>query len=73
MSKVADQITNLRKAQNKKETDRKELADVIEQEKLIEVRGVWWRIVRGSSSLIRDSLRPQASQAAGSADSASLG
>lgn len=73
MSKVADQITNLRKAQNKKETDRKELADVIEQEKLIEVRGVWWRIVRGRSSLIRDSLRPQASQAAGSADSASLG
>lgn len=39
MSKVADQITNMRKTQNKRETDRRELADVVEQEKLIEVKG----------------------------------
>jgi nucleosome binding factor SPN SPT16 subunit len=39
MSKVSEQITNMRKTQNKRETDRKELADVVEQEKLIEVKG----------------------------------
>lgn len=41
MSKVADQITNMRKTQNKRETDRRELADVVEQEKLIEIKGGW--------------------------------
>lgn len=39
MQKVSEQITNLRKAQNKRENDRKELADVVEQEKLIEIKG----------------------------------
>jgi nucleosome binding factor SPN SPT16 subunit len=40
MQKVSEQITNLRKAQNKRENDRKELADVVEQEKLIEIKGM---------------------------------
>ncbi len=39
MSKIAEQITNMRKNQNKREIDRKELADVVEQERLIEIKG----------------------------------
>lgn len=44
MQKVSEQITNLRKAQNKRENDRKELADVVEQEKLIEIKGMSCRV-----------------------------
>ncbi|OWZ71873.1 FACT complex subunit SPT16 [Cryptococcus neoformans] len=39
MLKVYEAITALKKAAVKRETERKELADVIEQEKLIEVKG----------------------------------
>lgn len=46
MQKVSEQITNLRKAQNKRENDRKELADVVEQEKLIEIKGTSCRVRR---------------------------
>lgn len=44
MQKVSEQITNLRKAQNKRENDRKELADVVEQEKLIEIKGMFFTV-----------------------------
>jgi nucleosome binding factor SPN SPT16 subunit len=39
MMKVSESITNMRKAQNKREMEKKDLADVIEQEKLIEMKG----------------------------------
>lgn len=39
MAKIAEQITGLRKAATKRETERKLMADVIEQEKLIEIKG----------------------------------
>ena len=39
MLKVYETITGLKKAATKREAERKELADVIEQEKLIEIKG----------------------------------
>lgn len=39
MIKVFDTITALKKAATKREAERKEMADVIEQEKLIEIKG----------------------------------
>lgn len=39
MGKVADQIANMRKAQNKKEAEKKEMVDVVTQELLIEMKG----------------------------------
>ncbi|KAK8865948.1 FACT complex subunit SPT16 [Kwoniella newhampshirensis] len=39
MLKVFDSITGLKKAATKREAERKELADVIEQEKLVEIKG----------------------------------
>jgi nucleosome binding factor SPN SPT16 subunit len=39
MLKIFEGITNLKKAATKREAERKELADVIEQEKLIEIKG----------------------------------
>lgn len=39
LSKVSEQITEMRKAQNKKEVEKRDMADVIEQEKLIELKG----------------------------------
>lgn len=39
MLKVFEQITGLKKAATKREAERKELADVIEQERLVEVKG----------------------------------
>jgi len=39
MSKVSEAITNMRKAQNKREMEKRDLADVVEQEKLIELKG----------------------------------
>lgn len=39
MLKVFEQITALKKAATKREAERKELADVIEQERLVEVKG----------------------------------
>lgn len=39
MLKVFEQITGLKKAATKREAERKEMADVIEQEKLIEIKG----------------------------------
>jgi len=37
--KIFEGITNLKKSATKREAERKELADVIEQEKLIEIKG----------------------------------
>ncbi len=39
MIKVFENITALKKAATKREAERKELADVVKQEKLIELRG----------------------------------
>jgi len=39
MTRISESITNMRKAQNKREMEKKDLADVIEQEKLIEMKG----------------------------------
>lgn len=39
MQKVYDQITALKKAATKREAEKKEMADVIEQEKLAEMKG----------------------------------
>jgi nucleosome binding factor SPN SPT16 subunit len=39
MLKVYDAITALKKAATKRDAERKEMADVIEQEKLIEIKG----------------------------------
>jgi nucleosome binding factor SPN SPT16 subunit len=39
MMRISESITNMRKAQNKREMEKKDLADVIEQEKLIEMKG----------------------------------
>jgi nucleosome binding factor SPN SPT16 subunit len=39
MARVSEGITNMRKAQNKRETEKRDLADVVEQEKLIELKG----------------------------------
>ena len=39
MLKTFESITALKKAATKRDAERKELADVIEQEKLIEIRG----------------------------------
>lgn len=41
MLKVYETITGLKKAATKRYAERKELADVIEQEKLVEIKGVW--------------------------------
>ena len=43
MIKVFEQITALKKAATKREAEKKELADVVEQEKLIEMKGesIW--------------------------------
>jgi nucleosome binding factor SPN SPT16 subunit len=51
MLKVYDTITGLKKAATKREAERKEMADVVEQEKLIEIRGE-----RGDSRCGRCSL-----------------
>ncbi len=42
MLKVYESITGLKKAATKREAERKEFADVIEQETLIEIKG-WSR------------------------------
>lgn len=39
MIKVSETITALKKAATKREAERKELADVVTQEKLIEIKG----------------------------------
>lgn len=39
MIKVYETITGLKKAVTKREAEKKELADVVEQEKLIEMKG----------------------------------
>lgn len=39
MLKVYEQITTLKKAATKREAEKKEMADVIEQERLTEVKG----------------------------------
>jgi nucleosome binding factor SPN SPT16 subunit len=39
MLKVFDQITSLKKAATKREAEKKEMADVVEQDKLIEIKG----------------------------------
>ena len=44
MIKVYDAITALKKAATKREAERKELADVVEQEKLNEIKGAWKRM-----------------------------
>jgi nucleosome binding factor SPN SPT16 subunit len=41
MLKVFEQITGLKKAATKRDAERKELADVIEQERLIEMKSEW--------------------------------
>lgn len=45
MLKVYDAISGLKKAATKREAERKEMADVIEQEKLIEIKGT--RLAQG--------------------------
>jgi nucleosome binding factor SPN SPT16 subunit len=52
MQKVYESITGLKKAATKREAERKEMADVVEQEKLIEIKGIVYLLVK--SSLIRD-------------------
>jgi nucleosome binding factor SPN SPT16 subunit len=47
MIKIFEGITALKKAATKREAERKELADVVTQEKLIEIKGASGR--RGSS------------------------
>lgn len=39
MMKIFDSVTALKKAATKREAERKEMADVIEQEKLVEIKG----------------------------------
>jgi hypothetical protein len=39
MMKVYEQITAMKKAATKREAEKKELADVVEQDKLIEIKG----------------------------------
>lgn len=39
MIKVYETITGLKKAATKREAEKKELADVVEQEKLVEMKG----------------------------------
>ena len=62
MLKVYESITALKKATTKRDAERKEMADVIEQEKLVEIKGA--ELIRSwRSSLIvcrSTSLRAQA-------------
>lgn len=39
MIKVYEQITAMKKAATKREAEKKEMADVVEQDKLIEIKG----------------------------------
>jgi len=39
MLKVYEQITGMKKAATKRENEKKELADVVEQDRLIEMKG----------------------------------
>ena len=39
MMKILDSVIALKKAATKREAERKEMADVIEQEKLVEIKG----------------------------------
>lgn len=39
MNRVYESITAMRKAATKKESEKKELADVVQQDKLVEVKG----------------------------------
>lgn len=41
MQKIFETITGLKKTASKKEAERKELADVVEQGNLIEMKGQW--------------------------------
>lgn len=47
MIKVFEGITALKKAATKREAERKELADVVTQEKLIEIKGEYILLSRG--------------------------
>ena len=50
IKKIVDRITDLRKSLTKREQEKKEMEDVVEQEKLIELRSLWSIPSKNSSS-----------------------
>jgi nucleosome binding factor SPN SPT16 subunit len=60
MLKVFDQITSLKKAATKREAEKKEMADVVEQDKLIEIKGkLYGSLSRAIANRRSSSIRPQ--------------
>lgn len=55
MLKVYEQITSLKKAATKREAEKKEMADVVEQERLIEAKG---KLRRADSGILELNTRP---------------
>jgi nucleosome binding factor SPN SPT16 subunit len=59
MARVSEAITNMRKAQNKREMEKRDLADVVEQEKLIELKGKGrWHKDSGECYLLTSTTMP---------------
>lgn len=60
MLKVYEQITGMKKAATKRENEKKELADVVEQDRLIEMKGKLTLAGTSAELIVRPTpIRPQ--------------